>query len=266
MSQTMSRADADRYLARIGLQRSAATPDLAGMERLQRAHLANVPFENLDIVFADGVPHDRRRAFAKIVDSRRGGWCFELNGPFALLLREIGFDVVLLGAAVLLDGPSTVIEHLALEVSGGPDGLEPHLVDVGFGDSFVRPLALNRSGPQPGGPATFEFIASPHGTTLTEHVDGVPEARYRFKRVAHRFDDFDAVAASLQVDPDKHWAKKPFATRLLDTDSSDRVTLTHDRVKFRRDDVETERPVAADEWDGVLDDWFGIERPGDARG
>ena len=258
----MQEFDVDRYLDRIGVPRRSLTTDLDGLALLQRAHLAHVPFENLDIVFGGGVPHDRVAATHKIVEQRRGGWCFELNGAFGLLLDALGFDVSLLGAAVLLDGPSVVLEHLALEVSGGVDGIEAHFVDVGFGESAIRPIALNRSGPQDGGSATFELFASPQGTTLSEHVDGVPAARLRFKRVAHRFDDFAATAAAMQADPTRHWATKPFATRLIDLDSPDRVTLTADRLKVVVDGKLSERPVARDEWDAVLDDWFSIERPG----
>jgi N-hydroxyarylamine O-acetyltransferase len=252
------RIERDRYLDRIGLTRADVTCDVRGLTVLQHAHLVAVPFENLDIAFGRSVAHDRSIALKKIIDARRGGWCFEVNGAFGLLLEAIGFDVVLLGAAVLLDGPNAVIEHLALEVSGGPEQIEPHLVDVGFGDSFELPLVLNRRGPQDGGSATFEFFSSPQGTTLCEHVDGIPEARFRFKRVAHDFDDFATVAAAMQVDPLKHWSTKPFATRLLDTGSFDRVTLTAGHLKFRRQGVWTEQVVAADRFDLLLDEWFAI--------
>ena len=255
--------DVDRYLARLGLDAASVRSDLDGLTLLQHAHLASVPFENLDIVFATGVEHDRSAALTKIVETRRGGWCFELNGAFGLLLDALGFDVSLLGAAVLLDGPSTVLEHLALEVSGGVGRVEPHFVDVGFGHSTVRPLALNRNGPQDGGNATFEFFASPQGTTLTEHVDGIPAARLRFKRVAHDFDDFAPVAASMQLDPDRHWSSKPFATRLLGVDSTDRVTLTTNRLEFAEaDGSKAAQPVERDAWDALLDEWFGMQRPG----
>lgn len=250
--------DVDAYLERIDADRPTAS-DLETLAALQYAHLVAVPFENLDIVFAGGVAHDLDRALAKVLGGR-GGWCFELNGAFGLLLDALGFDVKLLGAAVLLDGPTTVIEHLALEVTG--DGFSPRLVDVGFGDSFTLPIDLNRAGAQAAGPADFELIASPQGTTLARHVDDRgPAAQYRFKRVAHRFDDFAAVAASMQVDPLKHWSRKPFATRLLGT-GADRVTLTHDTLKLCREGVTDERPVERAAWDGLLREWFDIERPG----
>jgi N-hydroxyarylamine O-acetyltransferase len=230
--------DVDSYLEWIGFG-GAPTNDLATLTALQQLHLTAVPFENLDIV-----------------DGGRGGWCFECNGAFALLLEALGFDVIRLGAAVLLDGPTRVIDHIALEVMID----QPYLVDVGFGDSFTRPLMLNSTGPQDGGTGTFEFIASPQGTTLTRHgAAGVPEAQYRFKRVAHRMEQFAPIADSLQVDPDKHWSTKPFATRLLDR-GPDRVTLTRDTLKVKRNGELTTTPVGADEWDSTLYDWFGIRR------
>ena len=248
--------DVPGYLEWIGF---GGTPgvDLATLVELHELHMTAVPFENLSIALGDGVPLDAQAAVDKIVDRGRGGWCFEVNAAFAALLEAIGFDVTLLGAAVLLGGPSRVVDHLALEVAGSTHGLGPHLVDVGFGESFTRPLALNTADVQDGGEASYQLLGSPEGTTLARLDDGVPAARYRFKRVAHTLDQFASISASLQVDPDTHWHRKPFATRLL-ARGPDRVTLTHDRLKIVRDGVVEERPVRLDAWPDVLRDWFGI--------
>jgi len=146
-----------------------------------------------------------------------------------------------------------VIDHIALEVMLD----QPYLVDVGFGESFTRPLALNTSGAQPGGDGDYEFIASPQGTTLAKLDAGVPAAQYRFKRVAHSLEQFQAASDALQADPAGKWRTKPFATRLLDR-GPDRVTLTHDTLKLLRDGARTNAPVASDEWANVLHNWFGI--------
>jgi N-hydroxyarylamine O-acetyltransferase len=249
----------ERYLDRLGVTRSAITIDAVGLERLQFAHLHAIPFENLDIVFGEGIDHDRAKAFNKIVRQGRGGWCFELNGACAMLLEALGFRVSLLGAAVLTGGPNSTIDHLALEVSTS-EGTAPRLVDVGFGASFVRPLPLNVSGPLDGGDGPYEMIASPQGTTLTRHVDGVPEALYRFKRVAHRFDDFAGIARSLQDDPSLHWSAKPVVTRLLDAEGT-RVTLTRDRLSVSGP-TPMERTVDRTDWDHALAEWFSMQRPG----
>ncbi len=252
-------ADVDAYLERIGFD---GTPhvDLETLTELQQLHMTAVPFENLDVALRDGVTVDARAAVDKIVEYGRGGWCFEVNAAFGALLEALGFDVLLLGAAVLLSGPAKVIDHVALEVMLD----QPYLVDVGFGESFTRPLALNVTGVQPGGDGDYEFIASPQGTTLTKLDDGVPVAQYRFKRVAHTLDQFESASTALQADPTNNWRSKPFATRLIDR-GPDRVTLTHDKLKVTSDGVTTERPVPADEWATVLHQWFGIRLDGDTH-
>ncbi|MFK8026373.1 MAG: arylamine N-acetyltransferase [Ilumatobacter sp.] len=250
--------DVDAYLDRIGFE-GRPSLDLPTLARLQQLHMTAVPFENLDIALGtdpadvDRVTVDAVVNVDKIVRGGRGGWCFEVNGAFAVLLEALGFHVVRLGAAVLLSGPSRVVDHLALEVQLD----EAYLVDVGFGESFTRPLALNRTGPQDGGNGTYEFFASPEGTTLTEYVDEVPEARYRFKRVGLEMADFVGISASLQRDETAHWRSKPFATRLLDG-GPDRVTLTRDALKFHRAEAVERHEVAGGDWNEVLDGWFGI--------
>ncbi len=243
--------DVAEYLDWIGFG-GTPTVDRATLAHLQRLHMTAVPFENLSITQGIHLTTDAESSVDKIVRGGRGGWCFELNGAFAWLLDAIGFRVTMLGAAVLLDGPNQVIEHLTLEVTLD----QPYLVDVGFGDSFIQPLALNSTRPQDGGNATYELIGSPQGTTLTRHIDGLPAPEYRFKRVAHRLDDFTAASDSMQIDPDKSWRSKPFATRLLDG-GPDRVTLRRNRIKISRDDEVDERALDGDAWEQELVNWFG---------
>jgi N-hydroxyarylamine O-acetyltransferase len=249
---TVERMDADAYLDWIGFGGTPAV-DLATLTALQRLHMTAVPFENLFITQGIHVGTDAAASFDKIVRRGRGGWCFELNGAFGALLEAIGFRVTLLGAAVLLGGPNAAIDHLTLEVMAD----QPYLVDVGFGDSFIQPLTLNRSGPQDGGNGTYELIGSPQGTTLTRHVDGLPKPEYRFKRVGLALTDFTTVSDSMQIDPDKHWRAKPFATRLLDG-GPDRVTVTRHHRKLVRDGALDERALDGDEWEQELIDWFGF--------
>ena len=248
----------ERYLTRLGIERRPP-PTVEGIGSLMTAHLVAVPFENLDVYWQRGVSVDVEGSVSKIVDAGRGGWCFELNGAFAWLLQQLGFDLRLLGAAVLLGGPNRVIDHMALEVT--IQG-RPHLVDVGFGDGFTSPLPLNVGGDQVlnGGNDRFGLIPGAEGTTLVRYRDVVPEAQFRFRRVSLAIDDFGPASQRLYADPDGNFRQGPVVSRLLGH-GPDRVTLTTDRLRLVRGgrtiDVAVEGGSRA--WFDHLRNWFGID-------
>ena len=243
--------DVQRYLERIGLS-EPPSPDVEGLERLQRAHLSSVPFENLDVFHRRGVRTDEAWSIPKIVDRERGGWCFELNGAFAELLSVLGFAVRRLAATVLSGSGSPMPTHLAIEVT-----LErPYLVDVGFGDSFIRPLPLDSPGPHDGGTEPYGFLFDGEMTTLISwDEEGREVGHYRFDRTPRSMSEFEEAALWLQTEPGLQWTVSRFATRLLDG-GPDRVTLLEDRLKVRRQGVWSERPVSEDEWSETLSEWF----------
>ncbi len=81
------------YLKRIGFT-GPANPDVETLNRLQELHVMAVPYENLEIMQQKPVTLDIPSLYDKIVNRRRGGYCFELNGLYAWLLSEIGFEVI----------------------------------------------------------------------------------------------------------------------------------------------------------------------------
>src|SRR5258708_38266704 len=85
------------YLQRIAVPQPVA-PDADGLRRLHRAHQLAVPFENLSIHLPESVSLEEEDLVAKIVGRRRGGFCYELNGLFGLLLGVLGADVARLAA------------------------------------------------------------------------------------------------------------------------------------------------------------------------
>jgi arylamine N-acetyltransferase len=91
------------YLDRIGVTAPAAC-DAAGLRTLHRAHQLTVPFENLSIHLAEPISLDERDLADKIVRRRRGGFCYELNGAFALLLEALGAQVSRVAARVSISG------------------------------------------------------------------------------------------------------------------------------------------------------------------
>src|ERR1041385_1626356 len=120
--------------------------DAETLRQLHIAHLRSVPFENLSIHAHQAISPNDESLFEKIVTRRRGGFCYELNGLFAALLRAIGFEVAMLSAEVANnDGTfSAPFDHMTLMVTLA----ERWLADVGFGDSFIEPLRIDERGSQ----------------------------------------------------------------------------------------------------------------------
>lgn len=245
--------DVHSYLARIGLEPPVA-PTLENLERLQRAHMTMVPFENLHVFHRRGVETTDEWTVSKIVEQGRGGWCFELNGAFAALLTALGYEVKRLAATVLHGGSAPMPTHATIEVSLG----RPYLVDVGFGDSFIRPLPLDSSSPHDGGSGEFWFVFENGMITLmSTDQDGDAAEHYRFDREPRSPRDFEEASTYLQSEPGLQWTSSPFATRLLDG-GPDRVTLLNDRIKFRRDGNWVEEAVCERDWPELLEKWFGM--------
>ncbi len=128
------------YLARIGMGPGVAA-DAATMTRLQFAHRTTIPFENLDIALARPVTCESDVAFAKLVERRRGGFCFEHNRLLSDMLTAAGFDNRILLARVLLGNPAapTPRTHCLVLVKFGEDRW---ITDAGFGGSYAPPMRL----------------------------------------------------------------------------------------------------------------------------
>lgn len=131
--------DQRAYLERISYAGSLEA-NLANLEALAWAHLTSVPFENFDVHLGRAIKLDVDALTTKIVKRKRGGFCYELNGLFAVLLRDLGYRVDLLSARVFRHGKSgQKFDHMALRVWIGK---RSYLVDVGFGDGSTLPVEL----------------------------------------------------------------------------------------------------------------------------
>ncbi|MAG30046.1 MAG: acetyltransferase [Deltaproteobacteria bacterium] len=131
--------DLDAYLERIGF-RAAVRPDEDTLFGLHAAHLAAIPYENLDLQLGQEKHLDETAFFERLVDERRGGWCYEMNGLFSRALREIGFTVEYVGGAVARDilGDAAIGNHMVLLVELG----RAFVADVGLGDGPTHPFPL----------------------------------------------------------------------------------------------------------------------------
>ena len=130
----------ERYFERINYK-GAINPNTKTLYDLHFAHMLAVPFENLDIGLHYPIDINELAIWNKIVHNNRGGFCYELNGLFAWLLKQIGFDVTYLNARVFnrTGELGSDFDHLTLLVQI-PGQSDRWLADVGFGDSFTEPL------------------------------------------------------------------------------------------------------------------------------
>lgn len=138
----IDRLDLDAYLHRVGYH-DQLVPTGQTLTRLHRAHVAAIPFENLDIVLGRGVAVDLDSVQAKLVGNRRGGYCYEHGLLFAAALERVGYDVDRLLASIGED-PQRPRTHMTLHVRAA-DGAR--LADVGFGAGLLQPLPWGESGP-----------------------------------------------------------------------------------------------------------------------
>ena len=111
--------DLDAYLQRIGYA-GPLDPSHATLAALHRAHLAAIPFENLDLMLGRGVRVDFDSIQAKLVFASRGGYCYEQAQLFGAVLERLGYQVDRLLARVGPDGePVRPRTHLTLRVGRG---------------------------------------------------------------------------------------------------------------------------------------------------
>ena len=103
------------------------------------AHLQHIPFENLSVLAGQPVPLDADSLWGKLVQGRRGGYCFEQNGLLEIVLQRLGYTVTPLAARVRR-GVREVRPHTHKLLRVESEG-EEFLVDVGFGgEGPGRPL------------------------------------------------------------------------------------------------------------------------------
>lgn len=246
--------DVKAYLERINY-RGELTLTAESLQDLQLAHLISVPFENLSIHANEPILFDEDALFEKIVLRRRGGFCYELNGLFAGLLRQLGFNVTMLSAGVAKSdggfGPD--FDHMTLMVAL-EDGW---LVDVGFGDSFRQPLLIHKRDAQAQGERSYRIDDDGDYLILNEsEAAGEWKALYRFTPQPYRLADYTEMCHYHQTSPESHFTQR----RICSMATPDgRVTLSDMRFIETVDGERRERELKDNaEFAAVLEKYFGV--------
>lgn len=246
--------DVPAYLARIAYFGSTECGP-ATLRAIHRAHLFTVPFENLDIFLGRTIVTDEARILNKIVGLRRGGFCYELNGAFAALLRALGFKVTLLSARAARSngGEGPEFDHLALRV----DLDEPWLADVGFGESFLEPLRIEPGIEQSDPEGMFRLVET-DGRVRIEKAENKAlwKPQYSFSRQPHRLEDFAGMCHYHQTSPESHFTQNRICSRAT---PDGRITLSGMKLIVTRNGAREERVLMSeDELTSLLREQFGI--------
>ncbi len=245
-----------RYLTRIALD-TAPAPTLDGLAALQAAHIAAIPFEALDALTGAGVDIGAEAVAAKLIDRRRGGYCFEQNGLFLRILQALGFDAEgLIGRVRWMlpaDAPATARTHMVVRVR--LDG-RPWLADVGFGSAVPpQPLAMDRPGAaQPTRHESYRVTAHQGGHRVEAEIAGEWRTLYDLEDAAAPAIDYEVGNWYTAQHPDSHFRHQLVAAR---TTADARHGLRDNRLTIRRADGSIDqRYLSADGIEAALRDIF----------
>ena len=254
--------DLDAYFRRIGYSGSRA-PTLETLAALHALHPTAIPFENLDTLRGAPIPLDLNSLQRKLVQQRRGGYCFEQNLLFTHVLTALGFRVVGLAARVLwerVDDSPRPRTHMALLVPVGP---ESYLCDVGFGGlTMTGPLLLRHEGEQRTPHETFRVVRAGAEYLSQANVRGDWRTLYRFDLQEQLQLDIEVLNFYVSQLPES-----PFRSRLMAARrDADRTVKLRDReltIQHRDGRREQRALGSVPELRAVLDELFEIDAPAD---
>jgi N-hydroxyarylamine O-acetyltransferase len=248
----------EQYLNRVGITGSLE-PSLETLIALHRAHLQTIPYENLEIHFGRKLELDLERIFERLVLERRGGWCYEMNGLFAWVLREIGFDVRLVSTRVTRSDGSLMApgDHVALIVrleTASPQ--TTWLVDVGWGNGFLDPLPLKVGTYTQG---FLEYRLESHGDAWTFFNQQYGADGFSFTLEPRNLDGFQERCTWLQTSPESGFVRVTVCQRF----TPDGINTLRDATLIRiRSTGKLEQTIGSfEEYEKVLREDFKLEVP-----
>ena len=229
----------EKYLARIKGS-GDHKPDLNTLKKLQKSHLLNIPFENLDIHDDIPIVLDINSIFKKVVEHKRGGFCYELNGLFFELLASLNFNAKRVSARVYdnENGYGKEFDHFAIICVIDDD---EYLCDVGFGEFTFEPLKLEIGVPQ--NDARGDFLIDKYDENylrVNKIINGTTIPEYIFQKEKRELKDYQKMCLYHQSNPDSHFTKNRLISIPTETG---RITITGNILKIKDSDLMTETEI-----------------------
>ncbi len=247
----------ENYLDRIGF---TGTPkaDAETLKKIMQSQLRTVPFENLDVQAGKIVSMVPEEIVDKIVHKQRGGYCYEVNGLFAMAMQALGIQFKLLGARPMFYPTRRPKTHMVILAS--VDG-QDWLCDVGFGSYGInQPLNLNTIGTEvKQGFDTFTVQKlDEKDFVLKALVDNEWANQYSFDLYAHDFIDFMPANYMNSTHPDSVFVQKPLI--VVHTENGRKI-LFGDSLKIVSESGTEQQQVTADKLSDILKREFNLEQP-----
>ena len=247
--------DIKQYLERINYA-LPLSPTIEVLSKLQLMHLMNVPFENLDIHNKTKI--DLKNLFDKIVTRKRGGFCYELNGLFHELLKEIGFTVKMISARVYdtKKGYSPEFDHMAIICAIKND---IYLVDVGFGEFAFLPIKIElyKETIDPRGIFRIEIFNESYKVVKKKNAGGKFIPEYIFSEKERQLEEFYDRCYYHQTSSESHFTQNRICS--LPTKEG-RITLTGNTLKITQGGMLKERHLNNEqEIQQELWNYFGVK-------
>ncbi|NMP17896.1 arylamine N-acetyltransferase [Thalassotalea sp. Y01] len=244
------------YLARINVDMPQPL-SLSSLQTLMQAHLYHVPFENLDIPLGKTLSLEYNDLFSKIIENKRGGFCYEVNYLFSQLLKSFGYQINLLAANVWSNGRyGPDFDHLLIRVKLPEDDA---IVDVGFGDSFRVPVPL--SGEQINdGFHHYQLQQSGQEYVLVKTTgQGEQSQQYKFTLRSWTIADFSDMCRYQQTSSESQFSRNSICTI---ADKTGRKTISNGQLIITEHNRKTRIEYRdIDTYKQALLQHFGIELP-----
>lgn len=230
------------YIERIKYK-GELTVNERSLRQLHKSHVSSVPFEALDVYYRKRISLDIHEIYHKVVDQKRGGYCYEVNYLFLWLLLELGFDSHLISARIIDDdkyGPE--YDHMAILVQLNEDWL----VDVGYGDLFIEPIKLIPDIEQEDKFKTYKIHKKNNDEFLL--LESLKEScdykiKYLFNTRSCSIKEFELQNEVKQNSFDSYFVKNRICT--LPTEEG-RKTILNDIYKVRTNNTAIEKEISTE--------------------
>ncbi len=247
-----------RYFRRIEYD-GDTRPTLSTLRALCLAHVTHIPFENLDILLGRSIELTDAAVDAKLIDARRGGYCFEQNTLFMRVLVALGYHVRPLSARVRVGRardftPARTHVFLQVDIDN-----ERWLADVGVGGlSPTAPLRLDTAEEQPTPHETRRIVRENKLLFHQVLLAGVWSDVCEFTLEEMPAIDREVANWFTSAHPQSHFRNRLLAARA--TSDGGRVTLLNRVLTLRSGDGEatTRELQTPDELVEVLGHHFGL--------